>query len=70
MFGRSTENDHVVQGLPARLQRIRTFGKLELTDFQDLITEEDMEICRTHKSRHTTWYSLTMDVFVKFLFQV
>lgn len=67
---RSTENDFVKSSLPAKLQRIRTFGSMKLEAFRDLISEEAYEFCQKEKSRRTTWYSLTVDVFVAFLFKV
>lgn len=67
---RSTENDFVKSSLPAKLQRIRTFGSMKLEAFKDLISEEAYDYCQKEKTRRTTWYSLTVDVFVSFLFKV
>ena len=68
---RSTEHDHIEDSLPAKLQRMRKFGKLKLPDFKDLITPEDYKICEEVKStKKTTWYPLTIDVFIKFLYSV
>jgi hypothetical protein len=69
-FCRSTENDHVKSSLPSKLHRIRYFGTLELEDFKDLISKEDYLACINAKKKHNTWYPLTIDVFVSFLYKV
>ena len=56
--------------LTSRLQRIRTFEKLKLPDFKDLISKEEMAICKKEKEKNPRWYLLTIDVFVAFLYKV
>ena len=56
--------------LPSRLQRIWTFGGLPLEEYTKLISAEDIKICETEKSKHETWYSLMLDIFVAFLYKV
>ena len=56
--------------LPSRLQRIQTFGSLPLEEYTKLISAEDIRICEIEKSKHETWYSLTLDIFVTFLYKV
>ena len=56
--------------LPSRLQRIWTSGSLPLEEYTKLISVEDKKICETEKSKHETWYSLTLDIFVAFLYKV
>ena len=56
--------------LPSRLQQIRTFGSLPLEEYTKLIFAEDIKICETEKSKHETWYSLMLDIFVAFLYKV
>ena len=56
--------------LPSRLQQIRTFKSLPLEEYTKLISTEDIKICETEKSKHETWYSLTLDIFVAFLYKV
>ena len=70
LFFRSTEHDHVKDNLPAKLLRIRTFGKMKLEDFSDLISVDDYKMCESKMDNNPTWYPLTLDVFVKFLYKV
>ena len=67
---RSTEHDHVKDNLPAKLLRIRTFGKMKLEEFKDLISPSDYKTCEIKMLKTPTWYPLTLDVFVKFLYKV
>jgi hypothetical protein len=60
----------VKSSIPSRLHRIRHFGNLELEDFKDIISKEDYLACLSAKKKHNTWYPLTVDVFVSFLFKV
>ena len=67
---RSTEHDHVKDNLPAKLLRIRTFGKMKLDEFKDLISPQDYKTCEAKMLKTPTWYPLTLDIFVKFLYKV
>ena len=67
---RSTEHNHIKDNLPAKLLRIRTFGKMKLEDFSDLILVDDYKMCESKMDKNPTWYPLTLDVFVKFLYKV
>ena len=67
---RSTEHDHVKDSLPAKLLRIRTFGKMRLEEFKDLLSVADYKMCESKMEKNPTWYPLTLDVFVKFLYKV
>jgi hypothetical protein len=67
---RSTENDHVKDSLPAKLLCIRTFGKMRLEEFKDLLSVADYKTCESKMKKNPTWYPLTLDVFVKFLYKV
>ncbi len=69
-LSRSTEHDHVKDNLPAKLLRIRTFGKMRLEEFKDLISVSDYKMCESKMEKGPTWYPLTLDVFVKFLYKV
>jgi hypothetical protein len=69
-FCRSTEHDHVKDNLPAKLLRIRTFGKMKLEEFKDLISPADYKLYESKMEKHPTWYPLTLDVFVKFIYKV
>jgi hypothetical protein len=68
---RSRENDHTVKAsVPSKLHRVRYFGALELEEFKDLITPEEYVACVNAKKKSSTWYPLTIDVFVSFLYKV
>ena len=67
---RSTEHDHVKDNLPAKLLRIRTFGKMKLEEFKDLISPQDYKTCEAKMIKNPTRYPLTLDIFVKFLYKV
>ena len=67
---RSTEHDHVKDNLHAKLLCIRTFGNMKLEDFSDLISAVDYKMCESKMDKNPTWYPLTLDVFVKFLYKV
>ena len=56
--------------VPSRLQRIQTFESLPLEEYTKLISAEEIKICEIEKSKHETWYSLTLDIFVAFLYKV
>lgn len=70
LSSRSTEHDHVKDNLPAKLLRIRTFGKMKLECFKDLISSIDYKTCEAKAAKAPTWYPLTLDIFVKFLYKV
>lgn len=68
---RSKEHDHVTESLPSQLWRIHTFGIFTLDEMKPLIPPEDYNICLEGKPKHKdTWYPLTMDIFVAFLYKV
>ena len=69
-LSRSTEHDHVKDNLPTKLLRIRTFGKMRLEEFKDLLSIADYKMCESKMEKNPTWYPLTLDVFVKFLYKV
>ena len=62
---RSTESN-----LTSLFQRIRTFENLELKDFNPLLTKKEFKTCLESKSLKKTWYLVTLDVFISFLFRV
>ena len=70
LFRRSVEHDHVKANLPAKLLHFRTFGKMELSKFKEIILSADYKICQETKKSSPTWYHLIADVFVKFLYKV
>ena len=52
LFLRSTEHDHVKDNLPAKLLHIRTFGKMKLHDFKDLISHVDYKMCESKMNKN------------------
>ena len=46
------------------------FGNLELMDFKPLLTKKEFKACLEPKNLQKTWYPLTLDVFISFLFRV
>ena len=64
------EHDDVKDTLHAKLLRICTFGEIKLEEFKDLISVADYKVCESKMDKHPTWYPLTFDVFVKFLYKV
>jgi hypothetical protein len=43
---------------------------MKLEEFKDLISPADYKLCESKMEKHPTWYPLTLDVFVKFLYKV
>ena len=43
---------------------------LELKDFKLLLTKKEFKACLESKSLQKTWYSVTLDVFISFLFRI
>lgn len=70
VFFRFTERDHVKNNIPAKLLCIQTFKKMELGDFKDFIPIADYMMCEAKMEKNPTRYSITLDVFIKFLYKV
>ena len=49
---------------------MRYFGERELEDFRDLLTPSEYKSCKKVKSSRPTWFPLTVDVFIAFLYRV
>ena len=43
---------------------------MKLEEFKDLISPVDYKICESKMDKNPTWYPVTLDVFVKFLYKV
>jgi hypothetical protein len=43
---------------------------MRLEDFKDLISAAKYKTCETKMEKNPTWYPLTLDIFVKFLYKV
>jgi hypothetical protein len=52
------------------LHRVKATGIQPLESFKDLLTEEEYQKCKASTMRGKTWYDLTTDVFVAYLFRV
>jgi hypothetical protein len=52
------------------LHRIKATGLQPLESFKDMLTPEEYNKCESNTMRGKTWYPLTADVFVSFLFRV
>ena len=70
LLSRSTMHNHIKDILHAKLLHIRTFEKMKLEDFKDLICVADYKMCESKMENDPTWYPLTLDVFVKLLYKV
>jgi hypothetical protein len=52
------------------LHRVKAVGTQPLDSFKDLLTEEDFRKCANSPYNGKTWFKLTTDVFVAYLFRV
>ena len=43
---------------------------MKLEEFKDLISPQDYKTCEAKMLKTPTWYPLTLDIFVKFLYKV
>jgi hypothetical protein len=69
-FLRWTKHDYVKANIHAKLLWMCTFGRLELLTFMDLISPTDYKAYKKTKEIRPTWYNLTVNVFVKFFYNV
>jgi hypothetical protein len=67
---RSTENSHVKTNMVHTLHRIKATGMQPLESFKEMLTKDEYRKCQTNPMRSKTWYQLTSEVFVSFLFRV
>ena len=65
---RHTEDSHVKTNIVHTLFRIRKYGLMSIDQFRDLLSPADIDRCK--KSQKKTWYSLSLNVFTNFIFQV
>lgn len=70
VFFRSTENSHVKTNMVHTLHRIKATGMQPLESFKELLTPDEFAKCEINPMRGKTWYPLTAEVFVSFLFRV
>jgi hypothetical protein len=69
-FCRSNEHSHVKTNMVHTLHRVKGVGSLTLESLKDMLTEEEHKKCTTSPHIEKTWYKMTSDVFVAFLFRV
>ena len=65
---RHTEDSHVKTNIVHTLFRVRKYGLMSLDQFRDILSPGDFKRCK--KSQKKTWYSLPLNVFTNFTFQV
>ena len=70
VLSRSTKNSHVKTNMVHTLHRIKATGMQLLESFKEMLIEEEYRKCLTNTMRTKTWYQLTAEVFVSFLFWV
>jgi hypothetical protein len=52
------------------LHRIKAFGSQPLESFKEMLTPDEYRKCESNQQLGKTWFNLTTDVFVSFLFRV
>jgi hypothetical protein len=52
------------------LHRVKAFGSQSLESFKEMLTLDEYRKCESNQQLGKTWFNLTMDVFVSFLFRV
>jgi hypothetical protein len=67
---RSIEHSHVKTNIVHRLHRVKAFGSQPLESFKDMLTANEYRKCEANPQIGKSWYSLTTDVFISFLFRV
>jgi hypothetical protein len=52
------------------LHRVKAFGCQPLENFKEMLTPDEYRKCESNLQLRKTWFNLTTDVFVSFLFRV
>lgn len=65
---RHTEDSHVKTNLAHNLFRVRKYGLMSIDKFTEVLSASELRKCKKNNSK--TWYSLPLDVFTSFIFQV
>ena len=52
------------------LHQVKGFGSQPLDSFKDMLTPDEYCKCEANPQLGKTWYNLTTDVFISFLFRV
>jgi hypothetical protein len=67
---RATEHSHVKTNMVHILHRVKVVGSQPLDSMKELPTIEEYQRCVQSPQIGKTWYKMTTDVFVAFLFWV
>lgn len=72
LFGncRQTEDSHVKTNFVHTLFRIQKYGLMPIEQFEDILTPSEMKKCKKSHNAKKTWYTLNLQVFTNFIFQV
>jgi hypothetical protein len=49
---------------------VKAIGSQPLESFKEMLTEEEYRRCEKNPQLGKTWFKLTTDIFIAFLFQV
>jgi hypothetical protein len=52
------------------LHRVKAFGSQPLESFKEMLTPDEYRKCESNQQLGKTWFNLTSDVFISFLFRV
>jgi hypothetical protein len=69
-FCRSNEYSHVKTNMVHTLHRVKGMGSQPFESLKDMLTEEEFRKCVSSPHIEKTWYKMTSDVFVAFIFRV
>jgi hypothetical protein len=66
---RSNEHSHVKTNMVHTLHRVKGMGSQPIQSLKDILTTEEYKKCASSPYIEKTWYKMTLDVFVAFLFR-
>jgi hypothetical protein len=69
-FCRSNEHPHIKTNMVYILHRVKEVGIQPLESLKDMLTKEEYRKCTSSPHIEKTWYKMTSNVFIAFLFQV
>ena len=65
---RHTEDSHVKTNTVHTIFRVRKYGQMDLEKLKDVLSAADFMRCKRVQKK--TWYTLPLNVFTTFIFQV
>jgi len=68
LSSRHTEDSHVKTNLVHTLFRVRKYGLMPLDKFSEVLSPSDIRRCKQIQKK--TWYTLPLNIFTSFIFQV